>query len=385
MNPKSFKVLAYAGHGTNDIYFFILPPLLPLILAQYHLKYAAAGGVLTLFFAVIALFSFVLGKLSDRLSKLKVIAAGFWVASGGLLLSSLSLGPVLFLAFLLLAAVGVSTFHPVIYSLLEESIPGTSGHIFGIFEFWGSFSLFFMFLINGTLLRFLPWERILILTSLPGFLMGFFFLRFADRSTSPAAGPGHRAKETKGGGSSRVLMLFLLAITVRAFSILGVISFLPTYLVREIGVSSTLAAYAGGLNFLGSLLILVFVGKIIDRWGPFPVLVLSAASNGLLILLLSLAGRSWTLPLLVVVMGGLSSITNPAQNLLLSRLSGRWGRGTVFGFGMGMISLASAFSPGILGFIADRLGLRGAFAFFALPVLASCFLFLGLSRTRSKG
>lgn len=56
------------GHSANDLFWFILPLVLPFLLVRYNLSYTQAGGILTLYLGVTALGSFVMGKLSDRVS-----------------------------------------------------------------------------------------------------------------------------------------------------------------------------------------------------------------------------------------------------------------------------------------------------------------------------
>ncbi len=54
-------ILRNVGHGVNDIFWYILPSLLPVILDQFGMKYGTAGGLLTAFLGVVAVFSFILG------------------------------------------------------------------------------------------------------------------------------------------------------------------------------------------------------------------------------------------------------------------------------------------------------------------------------------
>ena len=75
------------GHGANDLFWFILPLVLPLLLIRYNLSYAQAGGILTVYLFVTAVCSFIMGKLSDRLSPRKILGYGFILASLGLIAS----------------------------------------------------------------------------------------------------------------------------------------------------------------------------------------------------------------------------------------------------------------------------------------------------------
>ena len=70
-------VMSSLGHGTNDMYWFILPILLPLMLDQFKMDYTAAGFLMTAFLFVIALLSFFMGWASDKVSPPIIIGLGF--------------------------------------------------------------------------------------------------------------------------------------------------------------------------------------------------------------------------------------------------------------------------------------------------------------------
>src|SRR5271169_5257457 len=74
-------VLRNAGHGANDLFWFILPPVLPLILQEFGLRYAAAGGMIAAYLSMIAVASMLTGRLSDRVHRGRLIGFGFLLAS----------------------------------------------------------------------------------------------------------------------------------------------------------------------------------------------------------------------------------------------------------------------------------------------------------------
>ena len=77
LRDRSVVILRNVGHGVNDIFWYILPSLLPVILDQFDIKYGTAGGLLTAFLGVVAVFSFILDKISDYSPRHIILAAGF--------------------------------------------------------------------------------------------------------------------------------------------------------------------------------------------------------------------------------------------------------------------------------------------------------------------
>ena len=86
-NDRQFLAVSNLGHGVNDIFWFILPLILPTMLKTFGLNYTQAGGILTGYLAIIAVLSFILGKIADRFSKWSLLAPGFLAAGAGLLMS----------------------------------------------------------------------------------------------------------------------------------------------------------------------------------------------------------------------------------------------------------------------------------------------------------
>jgi MFS family permease len=72
------------GHSANDLFWFIIPLILPTLLIRYDLNFTQAGGILTTYLVVLAICSFAIGKLSDLFSRRTILSYGFFLASLGL-------------------------------------------------------------------------------------------------------------------------------------------------------------------------------------------------------------------------------------------------------------------------------------------------------------
>lgn len=382
---KKFIRLSFTGHGINDLYFFILPPVLPMILRQYGLSYSAAGGILTAYLATLSIFTYINGKLSDTISRGEIIAGGFLLASSCFCAASFIPWLGLFIPIIALAAVGVSTYHPVMYGMLDEFTTGEKGKMYGGFEFWGIFAIFCMFLLNGTLLSFLEWKYILIITAIPGFFMSFIFFKNRTFLKRPPAGGTEASKQT--GEESTVpigaLLLFIITVILRAFGIIAMINFIPTYFIDVFGIKENMAAYTSGLFFLGGLAATQFLGRAGDKKGPLPMLLIVSGLIVPVVFLMSLNLPLWVFPFIVFSLGCLGAGATPLQNMILVTLGRKYGTGQIFGVMMAAITITGAFSPSVLGFVADHVGLQVAFRAFSLPVVAGWILLFILSRVPS--
>ncbi len=382
---RSELLLNYVGHGVNDAYWFLLPALLPLILRQFSLQYVGGGGILTAFLGTVALGSFLLGRLSDRIPRRVLIGGGFLLSALGFLACSRTTTLTGFLILVLVTAVGVSAFHPVMVAWLDERFTSHRGRIFSAFEFWGATTLLLMLLLFGVLVKSLGWRGLTLLMSAPGLLLGVLFLR--NRSAGVSSGVATAALPAAGGGKPAAerlrpatLPLYLGSTCLRLVGIYGVLNFLPTYLVEGLHLSASLAAYTSGFIFAGGMAGVRLAGRAIERWGPFPVLLVCTAGSAPLLLALSLPLTAGPLAVVLFLVGVLLSSTSPAQSLTLAGLGHSAQRGRNFGLLMGLSAVTQSLGPILFGLLAQRTGLGTTIRLFTLPVAAGLLLLLALGR-----
>jgi len=372
---RRMHLMSRFGHGVNDIYWFILPVVLPMMLSDYGLRYGSAGLILSAYLLLIAALSLVFGRLSDRLPRWKLIGVGFLVAAAGFLAAGVSAALGLFVAALLFAGTGVSTFHPVMYGSIEEWVPEERGRVYGIFELWGVGAAFFMTLAAGLLMKALGWRLVLVAVALPGLAAGLLFLL-----ARPYSHQGRRKAGTARDAVPLALFfVYLVGNMVRFLSVNGALSFVPTLLAHELGLSPGLASWATALFFAGGMLAAPPAGRLADRRNPLLLLLLyTLVMAPVLYLRGSVRAIGLALPL-IFLLGVVSLACTPTQNLLVARFGSRFGKGEVFGILMAVMTVANASGPAIFGAVADSHGLAGTLRMSALLPLVSAVLFAALS------
>jgi len=375
--PRGVTALRNAGHGANDLYWFILPPVLPLILQQFGLRYAAAGAIVAAFLSTIAVASMLTGRLSDRVHRGRLVGFGFVLASAALFAAAFMPRLSLVIGFLVLGGIGVSAYHPAAYASIHDSGQG-KGRTYGAFEASGSLAIILMLVVQGLLVSRVGWRGLIVVGALPGAFMGGLLLlspRLAFGDPPSRTGGAHlpvaaTAPQGAKAPAAGVLLsvLFIVGVMLRVLGVNALQNFIPTYLVRAVRLDPGVAALDMGFTFVGGLLGAIVMGRAADRRGPFPVFLLS---SGLLIPLLPLMGLrmpSFAYPALLVFVGFFSSACYPAQIMILGGLSGNRGKGSVFGLLMAMTSLMAAASPLLFGLLADAAGLVAAVRACAIPV-----------------
>jgi len=370
------------GHGANDLFWFILPLVLPTLLVRYDLSFTQAGGLLTTYLAVTALFSFAMGKLSDRFSRKKILSYGFFLASAGLAAAGFAPNLGIFLIIISITAVGVSTFHPVMYAVIDDHFSEKKGQVMGTFEGSGTAAILIMFLVNGYLLTRIGVRGVLLLTALPALIMGSVYLLTGSIPENEAvikvAGK-IRKKDRKGEFQ---FILLLISIILRVFSVTAVVNFLPTIFVSFLGYAPTSASYATAFFFGGGLFGSLFAGKLADRYNSFSILIIGTLLiiPSLFSFTLSLPGWMYLLSTFVFGIFGSACIIN--QNLLIGRLGSHLGKGEVFGILMGVMTITASLSPAVFGWLIDHLSFRPSLTLYLLPLSLSILILFFLRWAR---
>jgi MFS family permease len=392
---RGASVVRGAGHGANDLYWFILPPVLPLILQQFGLRYAGGGAIVAIFLSTIAVASMLTGRLSDRVHRGRLVGFGFVLASAALFAAASMPRLSLVIGFLILGAVGVSAYHPAAYASIHDSGQG-SGRTYGAFEASGSLTILLMLTVQSLLVARVGWRGLIVVGALPGALMGALLLlvprlSFGDPPPRDTGAQAPMAATVTRGtaapvASSLLSALFIVGVMLRVLGVNALQNFIPTYLVRAVHLDPGAAAFDMGFTFAGGVIGALVMGRAVDRRGPFPVFLLS---SGLLIPLLPLMGLQMpaaTYPAILVFVGFFSSACSPGQIMILGGLSGNRSKGSVFGLLMAMTAFMAAASPLLFGLLADAAGLVTAVRACAIPVAAGWIVtFVVWRRLRAGG
>ncbi|MDA3955402.1 MFS transporter [Oceanispirochaeta sp.] len=373
------------GHSANDLFWFIIPLILPTLLIRYDLNFTQAGGILTTYLVVLAICSFAIGKLSDLFSRRTILSYGFFLASLGLSASAFAPSLSVFLILISITAVGVSTFHPVMYAVIDDHSTKNKGQQMGLYEGFGTGAILLMFLINGFLLNWIGVRGILILTALPALAMGLVY-QFGSSIPEHKHNPQDESeKKSADKGSVFRFSILLLSVIFRVFSVTGVLNFLPTIFVSFLGYERSTASYATAFFFAGGLVGSLTAGKLADRFNSFMILIVGTLFIIPSLMFFSIDLPGWVYLVAVSFFGFFGSACIINQNLLIGSMGSHLGKGEVFGIMMGVMTITASLSPALFGLLIDTAGFRPALAIFLIPLVLSVFLlFLLNSQERTK-
>ena len=367
---KSKLKLNAFGHFYNDIYFFIIPLLLPFLRKEFGINYIQAGLILTAHVALRSIFSLTFGYLGDKYEKRVIIASGFICSSiflGGLVWTN-NLPTIVVLLFLL--AIGVSTFHPLATAMIREnSKKHQRGRNFGLFTAAGTLGLIVASVLFGIFVQIWGWKITCLLLSLPGYLLAYMYLK------SKKDKKNHIAKAEKKTKQSHI-HLFFISIGIRSLGVWAVLSFLPLYATDYIGLKPEISAWIVSAYFIGVLLGALISSRILDKKQPLVLILSSTIFTTLLLLGITFIVRPVLIFLVIGILGSLDGIFFPSLNTWLTFICPVNQQGKIFGILFFAEGVSATIAPTLYGWIADQFSLIWAYRIATIPLFISFILFL---------
>ena len=357
------------GNSYNTFYIFIIPFLLPLFREQFYINYVQSGLILSIHVALRSIFSLVFGYFGDQYDKRKIIAGGFIFSSiflGGLIWAN-NIDTII--TFLLLLAIGVSTFMPLALAVVREnSEPHLRGRYLSLFSAAGTAGLVVTSLLSGFFIRMWGWKITCFLLALPGYFLAYAYLK------SKRGKENHKAKAEK-KIKKRYIYLFFISLGIRSLGDFAILSFLPIYATEYIGLKPEISAWIIAINFTGEFLGNLISSRIIDKNSSLILALSATISATFIIIAITLIAQPIIIVLIVGILGILQGIYFPSQNTWLTFITPPNCQGRMFGRTSFVQGFSATIAPALYGWIAEKTSLICAYRFAAVPFSISFILY----------
>jgi MFS family permease len=375
---KSKLKLNALGHSYNDIYFFIIPLLLPLLREEFSINYVQSGLILTIHVALRSLFSLLFGYFGDQYDKRVIIASGF-------VFSSVFLGSLIWIknfptivALLFLLAIGVSTYHPLATAMVREnSSIKDRGRYLSLFSAAGTAGIIVASFLFSIFVQRWGWKITCLLFSFPGYFLAYAYLKLKKDRKNHQAEAERKIKKS-------FIYLFFTSVGIRCLGHWAILSFLPIYATDYMGMKPENSAWIIGVNFAGVFLGSLMSSKISYKRQPIFFMLSTTLISSCLLLGITFITHAQILALLIVIIGFSEGMFFPAQNTWLTFVCPIHKQGKYFGIGLFAEGLSATLAPALYGWIADQIGLVWAYRLAVIPSFISFALFLILHFLENK-
>ena len=288
----------------------LLVPLMPLIREEFTLSYTQAGWLSSAFLLSYGISQLPGGWLADRISPRLLVTIGISGVSLAGLMAGLAPNYILLAAALVLLGLLGGGYHPSAAPLISAAVkPEKRGRALGLHQIGGTASYFLAPLIAVGIASVSGWRISFIGVAIPAIALGLLLYIILGRmgitgeyGKAKKASSNINMHEEAPGQGRRLVSFMSLSIIVKAL-VVGVISFIPLFIIDRFGIGDT---KAGGLLFivyLGGLWAGPLGGYLSDRLGKVRVMLAISLITGPVIYLLKLTTFGFSLYLIMTGIG----------------------------------------------------------------------------------
>ena len=377
-SPESFRrdvrVIGLIGtaHAFSHFFQLALPPLFPLLRAEFDVSWTLLGVLVGVFYAASGVTQFVAGFAVDRIGARPVLLSGLGLLAGGTVAASLAPGAHWLFPVVALMGIGNGVFHPCDFAILNANVtPRRLGYAYSTHGIGGSLGYALSPVVSYALAAAFNWRVALACMGVAGLCALGVLAAQRVHLTSQRAIDAH-GRSLRGSMSlflQPAIMLCFGYFVVQTTGSMGLQTFLPSALNSGLAIPLALAASAVTAYLLGStggIFAGGFLAARTDRHDLVAATGLLAGASLLATVGLGMVGAAAVIPLFALV-GFAIGCTGPSRDLIVRNATPKGASGRVYGFVYSGLDLGSMLGPVWFGLMLDH-GL-GREMFYVVAVL----------------
>ena len=356
------KVIGAVGsaHALSHFFQLVLPPLFPLLRAEFGVSYATLGALLSVMYVASGLCQFGAGFAVDRFGARPVLLAGLGLLAGGTLAAGLVPDIGWLFPLVVLMGIGNGVFHPADFAVLNANVsPRRLGHAYSSHGIGGSLGYALAPVVSFGLASAFGWRTSLLACGAFGLVAVVVLAMQRGALDSRKHGvvvPKHTLSGSMDLFRQRAILLCFAYFCVLTIGTIGITTFLGTSINAAYGLPLAIAATAITAYLLGNAAGVLAGGFLAARTARHDRVAATGLGVGaVLILLLALFAplATWAIPLLALT-GLALGATGPSRDMIVRGATPKGASGRVYGFVYSGLDLGSALGPVALGAMLDH-------------------------------
>lgn len=366
-----------AGHAMTHSVSAAFFLLLPFLAKDLGLSYAQVGLIVSTRQLMSTVVNVPAGVIVDTLGRRSLLmgVALAWAALPYLFIGVTSSYVVIIIS-MALVGIGSYLWHPAAITALSEMYPSRRGYGLALHELGANLGDTLTPLLAGLLLTVLTWRSVLMTTVAAALLLSVIIMRtmaHASRRLTAGSPPAPAARNYMNGVKALIrngrLMILAGVSGVRAMTQLGLSTFLPLYMARDLHLAPALMGVYLAIVQASGMIATPIAGTLSDRLGPKRIATAGMFTTSLAILGFAMINAGSMFVAALAVLGFFVYSMRPAIF--------RWAIGVVpreyEGTAVGMVFTTQALLPAIMpvagGYLGDHYGLLSVFYMIAATVL----------------
>ena len=369
------QVIGLVGfaHALSHFFQLALPPLFPLLKAEFDVSWSLLGALIGTFYVASGVAQFGSGFAVDRFGARPMLFAGLGLLAGGTAVAALA--PDVYWLFPIAALMGVGNgvFHPVDFAILNANVaPQRLGHAYSVHGIGGNLGYAAAPVVIFALASAIGWRGALAVAGIAG-LVGLAVLFTRRAALICHVGHGRKADASKALDLFRqpAILACFAYFAIYTIGTIGLQTFSPATLNVAYGIPLAFATSAVTALLLGGTAGIVAGGFLAARTTRHDRIASTGlAAAAALMILISIAEPpvGVVLPLFAMV-GFCTGITGPSRDMIVRAATPPGAAGRVYGFVYSALDLGSMIGPVWFGYMLDHGMGKAVFA-----SAAACFL-----------
>ncbi len=356
---------------------------LPSIMKELKLSNVAGGALATITLAGMGCGGILAGWISDRVGRVRVI---FWsvvifTAGTGLIAFCQAFWQIGVVRFI--SGFGVAALYSVGLTLAAEYVPAKNrGTILGIMQAGWSLGYVIAALLSSYVLPNIGWRPLFLCAIVPG-VITLLMLRglsdspswFASREAARKSGKSENefAKIWADRSVRKIFIAWSLTAIALQFGYYGVNSWLPSYMVKELGVNLKNMGWYVASTYAATVLGKVVAGSLTDYFGRRKIWVASSICTAIAIPVIIHYANAGNVALLMLGFGFLFGAPYGINSTYLAESFPTSVRGTAVATSYNIGRIGSMSSPLMIGFVSTNFSIA-----YGLALLGIAYAITGL-------
>jgi MFS family permease len=349
-----------SAHCLSHFFQLVLPPLFPLLKAEFDVSYATLGALVSVFYVASGLCQFGAGFAVDRFGARGVLFGGIALLAGGTLAAGLVPGLYWLFPLVALMGLGNGVFHPADFAVLNASVaPRRLGHAYSTHGIGGSLGYALAPVVSYGLGSVIGWRHALVVLGALGLVVLLALITQRRALVSRAHGaevPRHTLAGSIDLFRQPAILLCFTYFAVLTLGTIGINTFAVAALNAAYGVPVALATSALTAYLLGGTAGILAGGFLAASTSRHDrVAAIGLFSGGVLMLMVGAVATSagWLVPLFALT-GFALGATGPSRDMIVRGATPPGASGRVYGFVYSGLDLGSTVAPVAIGALLDH-------------------------------
>ena len=347
------------AHGVSHFLQLALPPLFPLLRAEFDVSWTLLGLIVGVFYVASGLVQFAAGFVVDRLGARQVLLGGIALLTLGTLAASLAPNPWWLFPCAAIMGAGNGVFHPSDFAILNANVTARRlGYAYSTHGVGGNLGYALAPIVSFGLGTAFGWRIAICAMGVIGLIVLGVLASQREILTSQRAADAHlhTLKGSVGLFIHPAILLCFFYFIFQTTATIGLQTFLPPALNSGLDIPLIVATSAVTAYLLGGTAGIVAGGFLAVRTVRHDRVAATGLLLGATLLALIASGAvplPWIVPMFVVI-GICVGATGPSRDLIVRNATPRGAAGRVYGFVYSGLDIGSMLGPIWFGMMLDH-------------------------------